>query len=475
MKIIKLFLIIIFFISNVFAQNQQNNPQSYSTISTDKETVTEIQTERDISLWIENILYPLVGKTTVIVDFTLKYPPILPYGTSYDNSGSLPGLPVSKSKAILRDKVGDQTILPTHITRKVITIILDKNTSQNNEQLVRDKIESWFKINKYQGDKVDILRSEKPFIQNGSSPGLNLSLLPIILFGVAFILIFLFLSANIRNGFRFLINSLDKQKAAPGQGFAGGSPLLSSSSQLDKVQIDQKKPLPITIITNNNSEDDKNENIDFSFVEEVVPEKLVRFLRNESPSIIAQIIPQLPDEYGAEYFNQYISESQQIIKAILFPQVENFQPLSNIRKHLFNKVKMISSDEKNNLNGTATLTNIINKTSANTADRIIQMIGDIDMNKQRQIRNKVFLINDVLDLEDKIIEGLIRGVDQNQLVSFLASVDDKIRMKFYKNMTQRAVSIIQEDIEILGDLPPDEKMKSQQEILAMFRKVLNYN
>ena len=468
-------------LATMLSAQVQNNmqSQSMSQFYQNKQTVTELQTERDISQRLEDMLYPFVGKVTALVDVELEYPPLKIFGSSFDKAQSLPGLPVSRSTGVLPDKMGDETLLPTYITKKKITIILNKDVNKNDEQFARDLILRWFPINQQSGDELSFVRSQKKMNDAAVNGGSNFKLWPVLLvIGAIFVIFFFLLSSKITSGFRYLIRSMEimnKQSSSVLSNMFGMAPAAKTQSDaLSKLQISQKKPLPITIVENDNNNGESDEtNLDFNFVEEIPPEQFAKLIQNESPEVVALLVQKLPPKYSAEFLGQFPHLSLAVIKQILNPNADQLPSLPGLREKLKKRIKMIKNENLYKVDATKLLTNIIKESPPGSATNLIQIIGNIDPGKQNEIRKKVFLLDDIVKLDDKIIEGFIRGVNHDQLVKFLVSVKDDIRQKFFRNMTPRAVSIIKEDIEIMGDLTPDERTEATKEMLNLFRTVLN--
>jgi len=484
MKTLYYFACTFFLCGSLLAQNYQENisrPVDSNVNFSGRETVTEIKTEQQMSLWLEKTLQPIVGNTIVLVDLQLEYPAAKTYGMKFDAPQSLPGLPVSKSRGFLADKVGDETILPTYIKQKKITIFVDKTISQNDVNFIQTKVSEWYNINTMRGDQLNIFRSEKSLLEATTTPdestkaGFKFWQLLIALVVISAIMIFL-LNNSMKNGFRYLIRSMDmasKQNSSALNSMMNSTTVANPQNTMSNLQLNQKKPLPVTIIENNNNGNGTTEQLDFSFVEDVPPKQIARLIYQESPEALGILLQKLPTEYGAEFFSQFPGQAETIIRMMFNPSKEHLSSLPALREKLFNRVNSIKKENLLNLDAVKTVTEIINESPPLTASQLIRFMGNIDPEKQKQIKSKVFLIDDINKLDDKIVEGLIRGINHDQLISFLASINEDLRMKFYKNMTSRAVSIIKEDIEIMGDLSPEEKDQSTKNILKMFRNALN--
>ncbi len=471
MKTIHLCFALLLLFNPIFGQ-QGTQAETQINLTPTRETITEINTEKQISLWIERVLYPYVGKTVVLVDLKLKYPAVKPFGSTYDKPSSLPGLPVSKSKGIKADKVGDEVILPTRVMKKDISIFVNKNVSKKDMNFVSKNIRNWFNLDEAQGDRLEIHRSEKAFLTNELSTKSDIKN-NIVYLAVGIVLILL-LTVNIKNGFQYLSRTIavtNKQKSEIVRRGGGYNQLQPISPAAKNMNISNKKPLPITIIENN-SNSNGHDFLNFDFVEEISPKQLAHLLVNEPFETLALVLPRLPVSYSSEFFNQKSADLTKIIERILNPSTEHLTSLPALKKDLKKKISIIKDENLLNVDGVDTLSKIINSTSPETAVKIFHHIGKVNRAKQEQIKRRIFLLEDIENLDDHIVEKLIRGVDHDLLVKFLASVNENLQRKFYKNMTQRAVAIIQEDIEIYGDISQQDKSEAQKQILSIFREAL---
>lgn len=90
------------------------------------------------------------------------------------------------------------------------------------------------------------------------------------------------------------------------------------------------------------------------------------------------------------------------------------------------------------------------------------------------IRRSIFLHEDIIKLENDIIKGIIKSIHHQLLVRFLASTDKDVREKFLLNLTKRAAAIIEEDIEMIGELTQQEKDLAINEMVNTIRVVLKF-
>jgi flagellar motor switch protein FliG len=148
--------------------------------------------------------------------------------------------------------------------------------------------------------------------------------------------------------------------------------------------------------------------------------------------------------------------------------------IETLQKKYFKKYKDQLIKAKLQYNGKEKLIHVINGSSPEFSKKIITELETLGKEIAEEIRKKVFLLEDILLLEDDDIERIITGVNHDLLVEFLMSSGDDIKQKFFKHMSPRAISIIEEDMELHGELSEEDKDTSVAEMLNSIRTIMNY-
>ncbi|RLC52148.1 MAG: hypothetical protein DRZ79_01615, partial [Candidatus Cloacimonadota bacterium] len=141
---------------------------------------------------------------------------------------------------------------------------------------------------------------------------------------------------------------------------------------------------------------------------------------------------------------------------------------------LYEKYESLFEEERYTFDGKKALIKIINSLPSKNSEELYREIHSLNPRMAEDIRINIFLIEDILKLDNDVIKAIIKSIHHNLLVTFLASTEDKIREKFTINLTKRAALILEEDIELLGNLSQDEKEKAIDEMLATIRMILKY-
>jgi len=145
-----------------------------------------------------------------------------------------------------------------------------------------------------------------------------------------------------------------------------------------------------------------------------------------------------------------------------------------LRKKLIDKYNEFKKNEKVKIDGTQILANLINMLPYDKSSEFFDNLKSTDIDLAAEIKDKILLLEDIIKLDDNIIKGIIFNIDHAQLALFLASVDDDIKEKFFRNMSVRSQDILKEDLDNLGELSAEEKFKAVNDVLKSIRTLLNY-
>ena len=459
------------------------------------ETISKIRTEQEIAERLEKLLEPITGKIIVSVDLQLQYPKL-----NFAESQIIPEKSEKPSSsrrkaaiASLKKRKELSSSLETKIISKKITVYVPKNIDFEAENLVRSSIKEWLKIDVGKGDRIFIkknlpaLSAAKPAAEEKKSigetsateqvqtvtPFLNSQLIVLIVIGVLFIILLIILGSNFRKGLEKLASTLREV----GENFQPSSapvPQLASaksSAETSILEESRRKPLQIQILP---EEEQKTENNDFSFLENLSPQSFKKFISDEKPDNIAFIFSAISPEYAQKFIDIFPDSFEQILKAFSSHPKKTRSEIENLRKKLLEKYEEFLKNEKIELNEAEILANLINMLPYDKSSEFFDNLKSFDIDLAAAIKDKILLLEDLIKLDDDIIKGIIFNLNHNQLALFLASVEDDIREKFFRNMSTRSQEILKEDVDNLGELSAAEKSDAVNDVLKTIRSLLNY-
>ena len=435
----------------------------------DSETVLEIQIENELANRIQKYLEPLAGKTLVFVDLELEYPQLQRefYGTDVDAGQSLPGLPVAKSTKT-KDKFGLENKKDmTRIISKNINIIMSEKVGEDKRKEIKKLLDEWLQINSSRDMLLIQYRKLKKESLNVNS----------ILFILLLVIIFL-LAIMIKSGFRYLASALQKVKIAEFgnmlriQGDMAPTRISDNSQGLSNLHISKRKPLPIVLTKNTSDEQDYQ---DYSFMESLSVKNFLKFIKDENNDNIALILSKLDASYSSKIIEAMKEDSRKIIEVLTANNPRSQKAVKEFRNKIYEKYSKFKEDRDYKIEGSATLISLINNLPAASSDNLYEQVKKSSGKVAAQIRKHIFLLNDIIELSDDVIKALMKTMNHDLLIKFLAHNENRFRERFFKNMTKRSISILLEDIEMHSDYGESEKEESTNEMLMTIRKILNYS
>ena len=117
------------------------------------------------------------------------------------------------------------------------------------------------------------------------------------------------------------------------------------------------------------------------------------------------------------------------------------------------------------------LVDLLNRVDRSTERLILESLSETNPEMADQIKNMMFVFEDVVGLEDRAIQSIMKEVDVKDLATALKGVGPEVQEKIYKNMSERAVNMLKEDMEFMGPVKVRVVEESQQKIVAIIRRL----
>jgi flagellar motor switch protein FliG len=195
-------------------------------------------------------------------------------------------------------------------------------------------------------------------------------------------------------------------------------------------------------------------------------------IRNEHPQIIATILVHLEPDQASEilsYFNDRLR--QDVILRIA--TLDGVKPLA--LKEL-NEVltKLLSGNEnlnKKQIGGIRAAAEIMNFMNGENEASMMEAIKTYDADMAQKIMDEMFIFDDIVQIDDKGIQTILREVQSESLIVALKGATEEIREKIFKNMSSRAAEMMKEDLETKGPIKLSEVEAQQKQILQIVRRL----
>ncbi len=193
-------------------------------------------------------------------------------------------------------------------------------------------------------------------------------------------------------------------------------------------------------------------------------------IRNEHPQIIASILVHLERDQSCDILMQF-PERLRADVVLRIATLDGIQP--NALRELNDVLAKVLAGgdriKKAKLGGSKTAAEILNFMGGNQDAAVIETIRESDPDLAQKILDQMFTFDDLLKLDDRGIQAVLREVQTDQLVIALKSADPDLREKILRNMSQRAAEGLREDLESRGPVKLSEVEAQQKEILNTVR------
>lgn len=204
---------------------------------------------------------------------------------------------------------------------------------------------------------------------------------------------------------------------------------------------------------------------------DIDPKVMADFTRTEHPQTIALILVHLKPEKAAQVLEHFSPEIQyEISKRMATLKSVPREFIEEIAKTL-EKELIIGNTVDQQLGGAELMADILNRMNRSTENAIMTSLEDSEPELAAQIRNFMFSFDDVLELDDKSLQELMKDVSSEDLARALKMVDETMREKIFKNMSKRGAEMLREEITLMPPIRISEVETSQRKIVEVTKKL----
>lgn len=210
----------------------------------------------------------------------------------------------------------------------------------------------------------------------------------------------------------------------------------------------------------------------FNILKKSDPQQLASFLGKEHPQTIALILSHLPPDQTADVLQQFNDQlrSDTLMRIAKIGKVS--PTLVSQIEHVVDQVAEATISQNLAAQGGAQLVaNILNKSNTTLAKSLLENIEEKDNNLSTEIKRLMFLFEDIVLIDDKGIQRLLRDVDKRDLALALKIADEKVKLKIFKNMSERAAVVVKEELEFMGPVKLKEVEAAQMRIVDLIKEL----
>ncbi|GAB1429807.1 flagellar motor switch protein FliG [Ignavibacteria bacterium] len=210
----------------------------------------------------------------------------------------------------------------------------------------------------------------------------------------------------------------------------------------------------------------------FDILKKADPQQLASFLSKEHPQTVSLILSHLPADQSAEILNEFSDElrSDVLMRIATLGKVSP-QVVNEIEQVVDQIGESVLAQNLAKTGGAHLVASILNKTTTATAKTLLESIEEKDPNMGMEIKRLMFLFEDIVLIDDKGIQRLLRDIDKRDLALSLKVSDEKIREKIFKNMSERASAVIKEELEFMPPVKLKDVEAAQMRIVEVVKRL----
>jgi len=208
----------------------------------------------------------------------------------------------------------------------------------------------------------------------------------------------------------------------------------------------------------------------FDFIRRTDPAHLLNFIQQEHPQTIALILAYLEPQKASIILQNLPHEVQSdVARRIATMDRTSPEVLREVERVLEKKLSTLSSEDYSAAGGVESIVEILNLVDRASEKQIIEALEDEDPELAEEIKKRMFVFEDIVMLDDRSIQKVMREVDSQELAKALKSVDTEVQDKIFRNMSKRAASMLKEDMEYMGPVRLKDVEEAQQKIVSIIR------
>ncbi|WP_395344347.1 flagellar motor switch protein FliG [Ningiella sp. W23] len=200
--------------------------------------------------------------------------------------------------------------------------------------------------------------------------------------------------------------------------------------------------------------------------------QVANIIRNEHPQIQTIVMSYLEPEQSAEIMAQF-PEKVRLDLLMRVANLEEVQPaaLQELNEIMEKQFAGQAGAQAAKMGGLKSAANIMNYLDTNIEAQLMDAIREQDEEMSQQIQDLMFVFDNLIDVDDRGIQAILREVQQESLMKAIKGADDELKEKITGNMSKRAAEMLLDDMEAMGPVRLSEVETAQKEILSIARRL----
>ena len=210
----------------------------------------------------------------------------------------------------------------------------------------------------------------------------------------------------------------------------------------------------------------------FEFVRKTDASQLLNFIQDEHPQTIALILSYLSPLQASMIISALPPERQaDVAKRVAMMDRTSPDIIKEVEKILESKLANLVNQDYTIIGGVDAVVEILNAVDRGTEKHIMETLEIEEPELADEIRKKMFVFEDILLLDDRSIQRVLRDVDNNDLAVALKGANENVQAAIFNNLSKRLAAMIREDMEFMGPVRMKDVEEAQQKIVNIIRKL----
>ena len=212
------------------------------------------------------------------------------------------------------------------------------------------------------------------------------------------------------------------------------------------------------------------EALPFGFLHKADPQNIVSFLIDEHPQTIAMVLSNIPPSVSAGVLGGLpVTKQLAVIQRIAEMGQTSPEAIDEVESALSTRMALFMTQAYQNAGGAEAVAEMLNVSDRSTERAILDGLSKDNPELVDEIRRMMFVFEDVMKLNDKDVQQLLKNVETNQWALALKGASQPLQEKILGNMSQRAAEMLKEEMEFLGKVRLSEVESTQQQIVDVVR------
>ncbi|CAM3070789.1 flagellar motor switch protein FliG [Sporolactobacillus spathodeae] len=211
----------------------------------------------------------------------------------------------------------------------------------------------------------------------------------------------------------------------------------------------------------------------FDFMRKSDPQQILNFLQNEHPQTIALVLSYLTPEQAAAVLSSLPIESQADV-ARRIAQMDRTSPeiISQVERILEKKISSSSvNQDYTQTGGIGSIVNVLNGVDRTTEKNILDQLEEADPDLAEEIKKRMFVFEDIIILDDRAIQRVIRESENEDLLLAMRTASDEVKDLLFRNMSERMAASFKEEMEYMGPVRLHDVEEAQTRVVNTIRKL----